>query len=739
MKLAKIFKIFKKGSKAVGKRKGSGSKPAGGFDWPSGVRLGVFGHNNSGKTVFYTVLNEECKISRDIQLSVTDNATAGEFLKNFRSMWGLGTTAEVGTMIDLRGEKRFPEPTGKDRLLLFNAILDGDTNLPIVALDYPGAAVSITDPGELQEKVGDFMDGCGGVLFFFDPKALKSEPRTHAHVASFVNMIERLAPLGARLPIPVALVVTKSDILDGFSSDDQVSLVAEEDENLLSENFELFLERTLSSSRIASNPAWSGSVRNVLVKLREFLKVVVGRTLDFQIFFVSATGSTPAKVGTEIGRSVYEPPERMNPIGVKEPFNWLVRSISRNRRISRLRSVAKFVATVSVIWAIAYSIPYLLHFAYQLPQATRVEENILDGYDGNMYNTSKEERRRIVTAYGDYYRSWTTRYLFPRFQAPAGRVRDKYSQFNLTEEVKRLDQVIERFSALVEDSALWPKLSPSDTTLIENQEHTKLAADLEQFHVGDSTAVLFMRSGRMLRFWDLFRDFITRRGDSAVYNAIAGQVQFDGRTLGEQLSKAENNLGVNLTTNLKVTAEKVVQQQVAQKAATEVDGIFDQINGNDDPAYRLGEAVTELTRLRRRLDASVDAESIAAINRYLTAAKKFDNRRKYTYKVEAIPAQGHLHVEVTGNGQDPAWSEQSQIIEGFNYSLQWKMGDDIHVALDTFDAAEKWGRTASDKKILKARGALFDMDGEVTFDNVGQTVSISFTPDLSDALPVLRK
>jgi len=737
VKLAKIFKIFKKGSKAAGKRRGS--KPAGGFNWPSGIRLGVFGHANAGKTVFFTVLNEECKISRDIQLSVTDNATAGEFLQNFRSIWGLGTTAEVGTMIDLRGEKRFPEATSRDRLLLFNVILDGDTNLPIVVLDYPGAAVSITDPGELQDKVGDFMDGCDGLLFFFDPKVLQAELQTQAHVAAFVNMIERLAPLGARLPIPVALIVTKADILDGFSSDDQVSLVSEENENLLSENFELFLERILAGSRVSSNPTWSGTVRGILVKLREFLKVVIGRTLDFQIFFVSATGSTPEKVGTEIGRSIYEPPERMSPIGVKEPFSWLVRSIVRNRRISRLRSVAKFVAILSVIWALVFSAPFLFHFSYLLPQAMRVEANILEGYDGNMYNTSSEERRRIVSAYTKYDRSWTTKYLFPRFQAPAGRVRDKYSQFNLAEEIKRLDQVIERFSALVEDSVLWPKLSPSDTTLIENQEHAKLAADLDQFHRGDSTAILFQRSDRMLRFWDLFRDFITRRGDSTVYNAIADQVQFDSRTLGEDLSRAETSLGQSLTTKLMVRAERQVQQQVAQKASIEVDDIFDRINGNDSPAYRLGDAVTELRRLRGQLDPSVDAKSIAAIDRYQATADRFKKRRKYTYKVQAIPAQGHLHVEVTGNGQDPTWSEQSQIIEGFNYSLRWKLGDDIHVALDTLGAPEHWGKTASDKKILKARCALFEMDGEVSFDNINQKVSISFTPNLSDALPVIRK
>ena len=48
-------------------------------------------------------------------------------------------------------------------------------------------------------------------------------------------------------------------------------------------------------------------------------------------------------------------------------------------------------------------------------------------------------------------------------------------------------------------------------------------------------------------------------------------------------------------------------------------------------------------------------------------------------------------------------------------------------------------KKASDKKILKARTALFEMDGEVSFDNIGQKVSISFIPDLTEGLPVLRK
>ncbi len=737
MKFGKIFKIFKKGSKAAQKRKGQ--KASGGFDWPSGVRIGVYGHTNAGKTVYFTVLNEECKIARDLQLSVTDNATAGEFLTNYRSLWGLGTTSDVGTVVDLRGEKKFPEPTQKERVLLFNAILDGSKSLPIVTCDYPGAAISISEPSELKEKITDFMDDCDGLLFFFDSKILQAELQTQAHVASLVNMLERLAPLGSRLPIPAALVVTKADILDGFVGEEQNILITPEDENLLSESYELFLEKLLSSPRISSSPAWSGSVRNVLVKLREFLKVVVGRTLDFQIFFTSCTGTTPAKIGSDVGRSIYKPPEKMSPAGVKEPFKWLLNSIVRNRRISRFRAVAKFVAVVSLVWIILFSIPCLFHFMYLLPKAVSVESNILETYNGNFYNTSSQERTRIISAFSRYERSWTVKWLFPEFLVPSGRLKEKYGAFNLTEEIKRLDQVIDRFTGVVNDPVLWPKLNPSDTTIIENEEHQRLRTDLDRFHQGDSTAVLFKRSDRVITYWDLFLNFISHRGDSSFYNAISEQAQFNARTYGQELSASEKSLGEALSARLKVRAEKKVQKEVARKAAVELDDLFDRINGNSSPAYRLGEAVTELRRIRKQLDPAVDGENIAAIRRYLRNAEAFEKRRKFTYKVESVPAQGHLHIEVTASGKDPAWSELSQIIEGFNYSVQWKLGDEIHIALDTLGAPEDWGKKASDRKILKGRYALFNMDGEIFFDNLRQKITIRFSPPLSEMLPELKK
>ncbi|MBD3401928.1 hypothetical protein GF420_03455 [candidate division GN15 bacterium] len=736
MGIGKIFGFLKKGAKAASKSKG---KDAGGIEWPDGIRVGLYGHANSGKTVYYTVLNEECKIAKDLQISVTDNATSGEFLANYRAIWGLGVTSDVGTMVDQRGEQRFPDPTASGKVLQFNAILDRSKKVSVVSYDYPGDAISISERTDLTETVTDFMGGADGLLFFFDPKTLQAELQTQAHVASFVAMLERLAPLKARLPIPIALVITKSDLLDGFSGDNQVVLVPGDLEHILAEDFERFLDEVLSSNQIASNPAWAGSVRNILVKLREFLKVVVGRTLDFQIFFVSATGTTPEKIGTDVGRSIYKPPQRITPVGVKEPFYWLLNTVLRNRRISVFRKISKYAAMLSIIWIIVFSVPFLWHFSYLLPKATDVEESVIEQYDGNVFSSSVDDRRRIKNAYDRYERSWTVKWFFPRFIPPADRVQAFYSKFNTQEALAQLDRVINRMASVVQDSTLWPKLNPSDSSIHLDTEHEQILADLESYHSGDESSPLYARSDRALEYWKLLERFVANRADTAAYNAIVEQTRFNERTYGRDLSAAEKTLAQALVTNLKVKTERKVQQEVAQRAGVELGDLIKRINSNERASYRLGEAVTELRRLRSQLDPGVDAESIRAIDRYLSEADKWNRRRVFEYKVETIPGQGHLHIEVTSGGKDATWSDQSQILQGWEYSLSWKVGDDVHIAIDTLGAPEMWGKSASDKKIMTGRYSLFNLDGEISFDNIGKTVTIRFNPPLNSMLPELRK
>ncbi|MEW6051226.1 MAG: GTPase domain-containing protein [Candidatus Zixiibacteriota bacterium] len=729
MKAQKLLKIFKKSG-----GKGATKKADGGFSWPSGVRVGVYGHANAGKTVYFTVLNEDSKVSKDLQISVIDNATAGEFLSHYRSIWGLGSQSGVGTAVDLRGEKRFPEPTTGERLLLFNAILDRSTKVPIVTYDYNGKAVSISEMHELQEKVADFMTGCDGILFFFDPKVLGAELVSQAHVASFVNMLERLVPLKARLPIPIALVVTKADILDGFTGESQVILVSPEDEKCLSEDFEMFLERVLSSNRVASNQAWAGTVRNVLVRLREFLKVVVGRTLDFQVFFVSNTGQTPERIGTDVGRSIYTPPAKIRPVGVKEPFHWLLSSVIRNRKISRFRAVAKFVATVCFIWILIYSLPHIYHYAWLLNRTTGLEDQVLASRGNNIFNIPPAERSAVLNAYDNYYNSKMVRWLFDDFRVPANQIRTRYRNVSEAGAVVQLNDAVKQFSEIVRDQNLWPKPDLQTNTPALTDRHKQLEAELLSFQKGDQTTPLYRRSVRVQKYWELFKNSVVDQTDTTVWSELVRLVQQEESTSARELSEEEKDLG----RAIKERRTKKVAVAQAKEVSKDIGGFTTSINANLNPSFRLDTAVTQLRTLRTQFEQAGDDANVKMIDAYLTSAARFKQRQRYTCKIETVPGTGHLHIEVTDAGRDPSWGELTQIFAKDPVTFSWKMGDDIHIALDTSASVCQWGKNPSDEKVLNGDYSLFQMEGQISFDNVGKKVAISFTPPLTDQLPTLK-
>ncbi len=579
------------------------------------------------------------------------------------------------------------------------------------------------------------MIGCHGLMFLYDPKTLSAEMQSQEHVASFVSMLERLAPLKkSRLPIPIALVVTKSDILPGFSGDDQVVLIRPEDENFVSEDFEIFLDKVLTSNKIAVNTIWAGTVRNILVRLKDFLKVVTGRTLDFQIFFTSNIGETPEKIGTDVGRSLYTPPGKIRPVGVREPFYWILKSIQRSRKISRMRTIARFVTLVSIIWILFYSLPNLYHFKYLLSGLYRTENNILQAYKGNISNTSIEERRKISREYDNYSRSWTVKWLFPTFQAPSERIKSSYTSFNVEAAAGNLNQVIKNFTSIVSDTSAWPKINPSDSSLIETERHKKLVEDLSSYRQGDESSILFKRSDRVLKLWEMFRKGVAAPNDTTVWVLIQKQVQTDKDIYGNQLSSEEVELGKALA------AHKIKQVQIvtAQKASSELTGLAQQINDNPNGAYRLDTAVTLLKQTLASLDPAVDKKNIDMINRYLQAVSRWNKRQKFTAKIEVLPEKSHLHIEVTEKGKEPLWEEHNQIMEGDQIPIYWKVGDEIHIAIDLKKQKCKWGKESSDRSILKGKYSLFEMDGEISFDNIGKKAGISFVPPLVEQLPVLQ-
>ena len=731
MKLGKLFKLAKKGAKRSKKPGGPGFAAA---KWPAGARIGVFGHENTGKSVYFTVLYHASKVAKDLQISVTDTETSRQFLENYMSIWGFGTGDAMGTIINQKREKKFPATTDRDSILQFTAILDGKNKIPVVTYDYSGKFVSISEHTDESKKILDFMTNADGILFFFDHKILGADMEVQARASAFVHILEQIVPLKSRLPIPIGLVINKSDTLSGYKGEDSISLVDPGDEQCLSDNYEHFFELIMNSEKVTSDKAWASSVRNVLVKLREFLRVVIGRTLDFQVFFISNTGNVPVKVGTDIGRSIYEPPDLINPCGVKDPFYWILKSIIRNKQLNVMRRIVKYAAAVSIGWIVLYSLPFLYHFNIQLAAPYRVENSILSSVEGNRLITSSQQRTDIIKAYDRYSNKWTVKKIFPEYQITAARMKEIYGNFNMGPALARLDSLISKMTNIVSDPDLRPQYDPGKDSLIYVDTHLRLKADLEGMHIGDKSSTLYLRSDRVLRYWDLFVQWIQKPNDTELINKIYDQVGFNEKNAANYI-ESEKSLGVALLKNINAPTGRTSGGSVSN-ALTEFDQLKQRINSSTDAEFIFEEAVADIEAIRGRLLSGVHDAQLSAINAFLDAINKYKDSRQYTCILQTVPDMGHLHIEVTPEGKSPAWSKETQLLEGDEVKLKWKVGEDIHIAFDELKHPCNWGNQPSAKVVLQGKYSLFSME-TIVFKNINKTVKISFEDELG-LLPKLK-
>jgi hypothetical protein len=147
-------------------------------------------------------------------------------------------------------------------------------------------------------------------------------------------------------------------------------------------------------------------------------------------------------------------------------------------------------------------------------------------------------------------------------------------------------------------------------------------------------------------------------------------------------------------------------------------------------------AVDTLNKIR----SLVDSKSAGQIRRYINKTKEWTKSRQYVYTIESIPADWHLHIAVAEKGQDPVWNKGEQIFlfPGREDTISWKAGDVIYIALDSTHAGdETWGEKPRAKKILRGDFSIFNMAGDVVFDDIGKKISIRFIPDLQGQLPEL--
>ncbi len=738
MKIGKLLKFGKKGAKAASSRK-KDKDAKGGHEWPGGIRVGLVGHSNSGKTVYLSILHDDCKTARDLQLSVSDSVSASELLGNHRKMWGLSPSAGQGTMVDVRQDPEFPDLTRRDTIMKMVANLDRSHKLPVVTLDYAGDAISIGGDDDTSEKVIDFLTGCDGLLFFFDPKTLGSPTQWQSHAAAFENMIQRLAPLDERLPIPVGLVITKADVLPGFKGDQHVSLIHPSEEPVLGEDYDEFFEQILSNPRIQSDPEWAGSVRDVLTKLKGFLKITVGRTLDFQIFFVSSVGTQPEKIGAELGRSIYKPPDVIRPIGVKRPFHWLLQSIVRNRRIDGFRKVRTAVRNLVLIWVVFCSAVFIWHLWWQLGRATGLEDDVLAKYNNEAAATSPNDRKSISDAYTHYSGRWLVRKVFRDFRPPARDLAATYRDLQAESLTEKLARLQKQMTGIVRQQDQWPRMDPSTRELIQSDDYRRLSSELAAL-AGDSSSAVFASAARTNRVWDQFSQCAGEPNNTACWQKLDSVVTFNQEVNAAALTSDEKELYTAIDGVVSGVKTEEVQAEGASDALQDLKALAGRINSNPRPSYRLDDAVRELESIRGQLAGNQYTAERAAIDRYISAANTINRERTYQLRVDVVPDNGHLHIEVVPDRGTPQWSTMEQFVAGDQKTLSWRPGADIHIAFDLphIDTDETWGKDPTDLYVAKDKYCLYALNGEITFSNSGTAISFTLINNPAEDLPVLE-
>lgn len=398
--MLRIIALFRKIKNKLKKKKEAKGK---GPQIPEGNKIAVFGHTNVGKTVFFVMLHEAAMKDPHFRLDTKDDQTASELESNLRLLKGLEASVSEGVRTEKRVERRFPPPTSETKLLNFVAVLNQRKRFDFTSLDYRGEIASIEEQPELKESLIKFSVNSDCVLFFIEPHVIFSELYCRNQLASFKSLLQLLMNGKSSLSIPVGLVVTKADLLDGFEDESQTVLVSRSHEYAKSKRYDQFVQRVLDQPHIKRNERWRKDLRKVLEHLEDFFETLSGLSLDFQVFFVSATGTRPPQMSDNKGGTVFVPPRQLKPIGVKEPFKWAVNRALFQKKIKSLKRITNWVFWLAFIWCLFFSIPNLLNLGFWYPKIFSVEQEIRkSGCQRDLSKLSEEDRKHFKESYRKY-------------------------------------------------------------------------------------------------------------------------------------------------------------------------------------------------------------------------------------------------------------------------------------------------------------------------------------------------
>lgn len=450
----KLFSKAKKGKKPEGKEKA---------EFPPGTKIGLFGHTNVGKTVFFTMLFEATRYDPKFKLDTRDDQTAAELLRNLRDMMGQDITVHDGRRMDKRVARKFPPPTSETKYLSFVAVLNKRTRLPFTSVDYRGEIASIHEQPELKEELVKFLSQSDCLLFFMEPNAIHSEVDCREQMASFNDILQRLSDGGNKgLNVAVGLVITKADQLVGFEDESQTNLIGRTCEYSKTKGYQKFVDQLLGQSQIKKRGRWREELKTIMNRLRTFFETLSAMNLDFQVFFVSGLGNPPLHEIGDKGEMVMTPPRELKPIGIKEPFRWAIKRILIKKRLNTLRKITKWVLALTLIWALFYSIPNLLNLAFWYPKIGEVEKRIEQGgYQNNLAGLGKENLTNFKKTYRYYARRrWVSSFFGMGGLKDFARQRENDFKQALTS----VPSIVEE--KIVEEKPKVEKLSPEDSAVV---------------------------------------------------------------------------------------------------------------------------------------------------------------------------------------------------------------------------------------------------------------------------------
>ncbi len=341
-----FLRYFKKAAKLKGKvkRPGAPGEPTEQVD-RSIYRIGIFGHKDTGKTVFLTSVYAFFKDYSELQL-LAMGETQVYLEENFNLMKGTGDDQVTGEKIMSR---KFPDPTSDDKKLSFSAQLGKTMNVSLEMMDYSGKNLYLDSSGGIPQNLADFFEICDCVLFFIDPDGINNEGEFTRRVASFTRLIEELSGSKKKLHIPVGLVVTKSDELTGFKSGLQSSLVGSESGYIKGYRFNDLLSGVVKQRYLSDYPEWMNTLKALLIRFQSFFNPLIKNTLDYQVFFVSSIGNVPSDLADGAGKTAKAPPRDFRPLGVNQPIEWALKRIRACRRANIFSGVLKWIVFISLL------------------------------------------------------------------------------------------------------------------------------------------------------------------------------------------------------------------------------------------------------------------------------------------------------------------------------------------------------------------------------------------------------